>query len=729
MKFCYFLFFYFLNTRISNNFLLSQSNEWGAYECSAKSPLNGKERFFIITNINVISHRIEEYYYLKDINTAPTTDSIVIENVSENVNVLAKKVIKLMIPLETLYFNYYNVPVDLKNNINFLFCPLEFASKLGVFNENVVGHRIEKYVNGIRCSVYKCDIGPFPMVNSHTNISERILVDREVDKVFFIGFQTSPNKNIDYIFFYNSDKPAGNAHIVLVACPYINWIRKQSSAKFIPSKYVKNDFPSLPNDMDRHKLVPTFMLENISRGQNFSNRNTFTCGTLEQYEKLADPTPIKIGYEFDQSEDISSKFLTIDGDNFFCGDVNITNHYIFTFINSTDIMNSSEPIMEYITSIKSVNFYVNQKIYAYDKEYILSKYKDGAEKFFDTDNDLPIFSPSCVANHKVEVAKLRLKIGSTINPPKLKKNNSTGKSIETYIVSIKEQKDQELSCHAVLLKNNDDRYTNFYNKKYSTRITKIKDANGKPYSGNASISIKITESIEEVAGVYTCTIHNSEVYEILNSEFQILPGELDPNIKKVKKNKPNKRLYTCATVNMGNQTLIEMNVTHQEKETISFQFSNKSRNKNFKKYKHYVIYHPDNESEFNLPTEIKCTYMNFTSKDIASVDQNIQTYDKDNMKHSISSIVFIPIACGAILVLLIVILKVIYVISLIRHKKKNAAVLNSNSCASKSKTVSDSSTLSSKSNSRSKSNSVSGIKTKSIESKSSSITTSKNKSL
>uniref|UniRef100_A0A0K0G1Y9 Ig-like domain-containing protein n=1 Tax=Strongyloides venezuelensis TaxID=75913 RepID=A0A0K0G1Y9_STRVS len=728
MKFCYFLFLYFLNTKISNNFLLSQNNEWGTYECSAKSSLNGKERFFIITNINVITNRIEEYYYLKDINTAPTTDSHIIENVSEDINVLAKKVIKLMIPLESLYFNYYNVPVDFKNNINFLFCPLEFASKLGVFNENYEEKAIGKYVNGTRCSVYKCDIGPFPMVNSHANISHRILIDKELEKVFFIGFQTSPNKNIDYIFFYNAGKPAGNINIVLVACPYKNWIRKQSSAKFIPSKYVKNDFPSLPNDMDRHKLVPTFILENISRGQNFPSRNTFTCGRLEQYEKLADPTPIKIGYEFDQLEDISSQFLTIEGEELFCGDVDITDHYIFTFLNSTDIFNSSEPNMEYVTSIKSVNFYVNQKIYAYDKEYILSKYNDSAEEFFDTDNDLPIFPPSCIANHRVEIAKLKLKIGSTIVNSKFKKDKFTGENIETYTVSVKEQKDQELSCHAVLLKNSDDRYTNFYNKKYSTRIKKIKDANGKPYSGNASTAIKITESIEEVAGVYTCTIYNSKVHEILDSEFHILPGELDPYIKKVKNNKPNKHLYRCTTINMmSNQTLIEMNVTHQGKKTMSFQFSNKNRNKNFKKYKHYVIYNPDDESRFNLPTEIKCTYMNFSSIDNPTVEQNIQTYHTDNTRHSISSIIFIPIGFGTILIILIVILKIIYAISLIRYNKKKAAVLNSNSCSSETKTESDSSTLSSKSNSRSRSNSISSIKTKNIESKTLSSQTSNKK--
>uniref|UniRef100_A0A0K0E6K7 Ig-like domain-containing protein n=1 Tax=Strongyloides stercoralis TaxID=6248 RepID=A0A0K0E6K7_STRER len=719
MKFYSFLLLlYALNLKISNNYygFVDANNRYGQYHCTQNSNEN---RLFVIINMNHIIDKSEHYYYMKKEKDVPAVNDYVLHSVVPNTNLKFKQIKKFIIPIKNLYYNIHNKYEDIRNNIHFLICPYSTQSNLYTkFTELDENKPLTVYMDAARCSIYKCTIGIYPRATEYMNTVDKILQGGQIDFGIFIGFKDSPAENLDSIYFYAGYyKKAGHTNIPLVACPYINWVVRQSLAKFTPDPLVTEKFPLLPDDNKRHILIPAYILKKVKRPKDATDRFTFTCGTLEQDKNFTEAGPIKIGYEFDIDEKIIARKFKVDKNNFYCGDLDITNYYLFSFIDSGDLLGKQTPEMEPVTSTTEQKFYYNQVFYAYKKNDILEKYKNNEERFFDEDHYPPVFHAECITRHDSEVGKLTPKIGERLQAPRYRPVVKGGEEVETYIIDLHEQKGQDITCHVSLFKNTDQRYSDFYSKAFATRIQKVFDADGKEYSGEPSPSIKVTGDEKTDIGVYRCTLHSTDVVEVLDSEFHLLSGKLSDQKTIVEESYSNKDMFKCELVNINKQFLIKMQVTIPKQKAVTYYMDKKKneKNKNFKERFNYITYHPNDESDYKTDTVVKCIYKNDETNDETVVEKKVDIKDKPK-EDKFSKKILIPIIVG-VSVFIIIILAIVAFLVIKKRRDKKRLELLSNATNSTSKSKSKSSTSGSKSISKS-SNSTSKSKTKKSKSRS-----------
>ncbi|CEF66106.1 Hypothetical protein SRAE_2000077600 [Strongyloides ratti] len=661
----------------------ANTNGWGEYSCDSSIQEN---RVYVMVDYNIVpSSKKENTFFTIKEDDAPIHGEFVVHSIQNSVNLKITKLKKILIPLKNLYHKQQSSYESFGNNIYFLICPKKAASNSHfTFNKPYEQMPLTQNKIGFKCSLLSCNIGLYPQGDQHMSTSEKIMNGGVVEQGLFIGFKDNPTENFNYILFYGGTKTAGYDKTVLVACPYKNWVSRYTYATFKPDSLILDHYPKIPDDYDRHILVPAHRLRYIPRQIGVKNRLTFTCGYLEQDKNITQSGPIRIGYEFDKNDNYLIDYFQIKSDKFYCGNIDITNYYLFSYIYKADIHYSDQGEIEYITKLNEHKFYYKQVIYAYDKDWILNKFKNNKEKFFDNDYDLPIFETKCVAKHGTEVGKLGLTVDKIPQYPKYKVVKKDDPEKETYTIDLDANKDKEISCKVILFKNKDPRYSDFYEKAFSTRIQKILDVNDQTYSGELVKSIKITGDPNKDIGKYKCILYNVTILDIVDSEFYVLAKSLSNQTTTVDESMSNKDMYKCDLVDKNKQFLIKMTVTIPNKKPIFFERDTKIINyinKNFKERFDHVVYHPDDEKDYRTDTNVKCIYLDPNTKKETEVQKNIKVAEKKKKKETkgLSKTVIISIICGSIFAVIVLIGVVICLIVVKKNEKKKQMLISQNS--------------------------------------------------
>uniref|UniRef100_A0A0K0EMG0 Ig-like domain-containing protein n=1 Tax=Strongyloides stercoralis TaxID=6248 RepID=A0A0K0EMG0_STRER len=584
-----------------------------------------------------------------------------------------KKVHFIEVPLEKLYalintangrdFHYTD-----QSGIAFLYCPINKLEEHTYYFTNYNGKiSINKLYGSNRCSLGYCELGLYLYKNNTS--PDKLNQGGTIDNALYIALKAGPGMALifHHVKIYKDAFP-------LVPCPYINWILKLFETSFVPSYYVNRDTIELKEDFDRHRLVPAFMQTYQKVGLFHELMPAFICGNIKQQEN----SDVPVGFQIIKSNEPSpTGSVKTDNDKILCMNQDISKYYLFGFLNNTYNIDSDVPIMKYLKN--DFKFYSEQIIYAYDHEEVLRdrekalQSKDPSPKasLFDRayfDNQIYYYKPICYGKVNNKSAILKPKVSSIVQ-------RESGEMV-FKIANQGVNAGSKISCHAVVDDDYNGRFSEFYAKRYRTKIQRIKDSKGQPVNENKVYEIPIIDDADKFYGTYKCELENpGSVDLILEKEFVILPGEALIYKKDIYISSNDKDALKCDLKSKENLELSELRVNIDDEKILKYNYFEKEEsNEIFKLKKDYVTYKPSSFKDLKNGTVLSCIFglpggnnslyiTTYYLKDVETSDSND---DSSNTK------MFIIIGCAAGgLVIFIIIIAIIIVVI----KKKKTAPL------------------------------------------------------
>ncbi|CEF65066.1 Hypothetical protein SRAE_1000331900 [Strongyloides ratti] len=643
----------------------------------------------------------------------------------------AKFVIKnidiIGIPLKNVYVDKDDTIHDIHSSFRYYLCPISSIKKNWFYFNNYKKDQPIINLDGTnRCSVGHCEMG---LLLYYSNGDANVLKGGgTANRGLYVEFEGGSIYPLLFKQAKSNDK-----NMALVACPYINWMSKYGISKYQPAEYIKNFFPIIPqDDFDRHRFIPTFKYSSkkLPGKKNANDRDVkvFICGTIKQ-SKFPD---VEVGFDLEKANEQKSFPITFDGTNVLCDSKDIKDDYVFGYIPSDKIVLGTSEEISYFSSENK--FYSGQYLLVYNKNEIIERRKelkrmdngntpnneydshswDYGEKFY--------FNPKCIGEVENIVATLKLKVGDNVVDGVLNQDSNIISHEINEIIGT-----TTLGCHPFMNQVYDDRFSDFYSKRFKTFIQRIEDENGKAVEEPKKETIEIFDGSKTIFGKYKCTIEEGITFgKIKSSEF-IITSKYGENAKNtINALKTDKDVIKCLNKNERDAPLFEMIVVIKTDKTYKYIKKN-NINEDFKLTHEYVILKlKDNEVMIDN-TKFECIYKKdgvISSRKVVTI--NVKS-DVEKVKGSNSSTLIIC-GIGAVVVLLLVIIVIVIVVKIKQKQKANLLakvsdgistspmpkkklnVSKNKSKSKSSKTSSSYSTSKSISNSTSKSNSKSASK-------------------
>uniref|UniRef100_A0A0N4ZPQ3 6-cysteine protein n=1 Tax=Parastrongyloides trichosuri TaxID=131310 RepID=A0A0N4ZPQ3_PARTI len=524
MNFNIFKFFIFLlNFQKINSVLFNYD-----YFCSAETW--SIQRIRILTNEIYMRDKNEDYFYEHFMFPDNVEKFSAIIQTKKGKFLKVRNIHYVDMNLKSLHVPKHKKEIfhPLVRHIKFLFCPVKsINTNLFHFNGRKNGGLLRWTYGASVCSLELCEIGLYVMKDGTT--SDKLEEGDNIDKAFYIAFKAMHN---EALLFKLPDMYEGD--MTLVPCPYVNWIVKNSLSRFQPAPYIKDDFPTIEDDLNRHRLTPTFF---VNRHKKIDYRQesdkSFICGKIIQHNRPSVP----VGFEFMQQNkpSIINDLIHIGDIKEICNGKKIKGNYVFGIIRKNNTYERKNDIYFYFTN-ENLKYYSGLEMYVYDKDEITNNRKSLLEEekkhqngegydFIYFYRHIHTYKPFCKAGFYADDEKyitgvLKLRIGRE-NIPSLEDEN---KETIYKISSLKGHFPHTLSCYIFMTKPTNEKYSEFYSKKFKTNIRKIKDLSGKILVKKYTHEIFITDELDEIYGTYECVLDTNEPFpNIKNSTFNIIP--------------------------------------------------------------------------------------------------------------------------------------------------------------------------------------------------------------
>uniref|UniRef100_A0A0K0EHJ7 Uncharacterized protein n=1 Tax=Strongyloides stercoralis TaxID=6248 RepID=A0A0K0EHJ7_STRER len=716
------------------NFLVVYGKRSGNYYCSSETTW-GELRISTHLKLHIENEREDEFFVKTFFQKGAAKFSHTVD-LPNGAKLIINNLENFEIPLKKVYKDRHGNVHNIDHAVKYILCPVSRTNGVWFYFREYRHHKLFRTFWGSNiCSFGHCEIGLlFYASGTDEKKLEKGGTVNEGLYVVFTGGDEYP------LLFYH---PKSNGlNMALVACQYINWISKYSLSKFQPADFIKDFFPKVPyEDYDRHIFVPTFKYEKRKLPGNGKSNDqevdAFICGLIKQKEY----PDVEVGYKLQKSSEKTSVPLTFDGTKISCDSNDIKDEYVFGYLPPDKTILKKDGDLSYFSSEKKL--YSGQYLLVYNKNEIIERRKqlldmqknhvhnvdydylawDHQEKFY--------FNPTCIGTLEDVDATLKLKIGETIPQGNLMEDKKT---ISYEINKISES--TTLSCHAIKDGSVDERYSNFYNKRFKTFIHKIEDETGKAVDETPLEVIKVIPGATNFYGKYKCTVEKGiDFKKIKSTEFVITSKFGKDNEDIIIALKTDKDVIKCPVKNERNASLGEMVVSVSKDKIYNYNYENGTSD-DFKITHEYIILQAKSNSEIVNNTKFECIYKvsgEISSKKVFTIHikNNIGVVDKKTKSF------FIPIICGVagFIILILIIVAIVTVLNIKKRKKSKllsrASSATSASSMSRSKMSGLSSTSNSKSKSRfsnTKSNSKSSVSTSSSKTGSSISSTSTSKS-
>uniref|UniRef100_A0A0N4ZAM0 Peptidase n=1 Tax=Parastrongyloides trichosuri TaxID=131310 RepID=A0A0N4ZAM0_PARTI len=451
------------------------------------------KRVFITLDGKINIDIKEDYHAVKYFSVAEFMALKYNVKVGEDKVLTIKNVKNIDITVEQIYKDQNNF-VSIQKIIHFNLCPESIVEDETYYfdgYEKVAKIRKLNINEGIKCGIKRCNIGLFFFKKITTE--QELLNVTEINDGFFINIKST---SFDAPILFQGVKASSDV-MALVPCPYINWISVHSKSKFVPSLYVKNEFPGLEKNYDRHKLTIT----SVIKEKNIAGRNKkhFICGTLEQMGSSS----IEIGFELADPAPLAKETLTVKDDSILCGTNDVTNSYVFGYFKETNDVE----FYKSITSKRSaaINGITNSDMYTdTDEEY----FKEATLSH----------APKCIGTFADPDAYLQVVIDG-----KARKIDETIDDVLNFKMDANEMAaSNELKCSSFFVNEDYNKYfvlKDFYAKKFNIKIQRLRDSEGKDVTEDKKDSIQLTGT--EMYGVYRCGIEGGPQGNMKDLTFKI----------------------------------------------------------------------------------------------------------------------------------------------------------------------------------------------------------------
>uniref|UniRef100_A0AAF5CV45 Ig-like domain-containing protein n=1 Tax=Strongyloides stercoralis TaxID=6248 RepID=A0AAF5CV45_STRER len=557
-----------------------------------------------------------------------------------------------------------------KYGMEFYFCPFDKVEKhLYYFISYNGTNSIAKVNRYNKCNLEQCDIG-FHLHKQNTD-SDKLKKGGTIDYALYIALKVKPDEPI----LFTGVKIYKNA-FPLVPCPYINWIPKLANSSFVPSSYVNENTMKLMFDFDKHILVPAYML---------TQQLTFICGNIKQLYMH----DVSVGFQFtEDDEETNPSIVKAYNDVIICDKKDISNYQLFGYLENAYNIDSDVPIMKYLKN--DYKFYSGQKIYSYDggkifAERILamqSKKSSPQGNIFvksSKPHEIYYYKPACYGTILDKSAVLKPKVSNIVQ-----------KESDKMVFKITNQgvnAGNKISCHAVVEDDYNGRFSDFYVKRYKTKIQRVKDSKGQPVNESKAFEIPIIDDADKFYGTYKCELENpGSVKLISEKEFVILPGEVLIHKNDIYLSNNDKDALRCDLKSAENLTLYELRVRFDNGRNFKYSYFKKEEsNEIFKLEKDYVTYNLPSFNDLKNGIVISCLFglpggknsmyetTYYLKNDIVVSKPVIDSSSNSkNSENSENSKMFIIIGCAVgVLVVLVIIIAIIIVIL---KKKKTTSL-------------------------------------------------------
>ncbi|CEF64786.1 Hypothetical protein SRAE_1000303900 [Strongyloides ratti] len=627
-------------------------------------------RLIVYKNEEIMQNINETKYF--QINTAnfngPKYNAIL--NFGSNSIFNLQNILYIEVPLEKLYLpnSESNTPYNYisSKGIRFLYCPIDNLANHMYHFTNYNGNKfLRKYHGSNRCNVGHCEIGLTLYRKDHD--ANKLLHGGLINYSFYISIKAKP----DMALLFSGVEMNNNVY-PLVPCPYIGWIANHVNASFVPSDYVLDSYIKIDEDYNRHRLMPAYKHTSYYSGIPGSKTNAFICG----YIKQKDQPDLPVGFELhNKNQQIEPVEIKMDEKKIMCNGIDISEHYKFGYLEASYNLIANKLQFDYLD--KDIKFYHGQILYVYDREIIEHERKEALrnknilenDSLFDSkyfDDKIHYYNPICYGRIKDRSAVLKPKVG---NVPQKESGEMTFK-VANQGANI----GNKLSCHAVIDGLPDERFSDFYLKRYKTKIQRIKNPKGEKVDEKKVDSLPIIEDVDKFFGTYKCELEEDGGFDlILQKEFTIIPEKSVHYKNTVRGSSSDKDILKCNLKSIDNLKLYEMKVNDGIDKIKIFNYYKKDEfNENFILRNEYITYHPSKPDDYKNNTIVSCTFgipgdsnsLYETTYHISKASTGLKEDDEASKNNKL----YILIGCSAGGVLLLIIIVIIIVI-LIKKKK------------------------------------------------------------
>uniref|UniRef100_A0A0K0EMF7 Ig-like domain-containing protein n=1 Tax=Strongyloides stercoralis TaxID=6248 RepID=A0A0K0EMF7_STRER len=665
---------YFFNGDFTNKWQFLVEGEDEEFACSFR---DDKDRVVVYKNDPSNTYSNEDVFFKIYTNEFKGKKFDTNLQVNNNATLTIKNIRVIEIPLRNLYRSGYesNFTDHVNEQINyhgikFLYCPID---KMGNHMYHFTNYNEKNFIRKLKgpntCNIGHCEIG-LVLHKNKTN-PDKLIQGGTIDYAFYIALKAEPGMALLF-----SETKINKDAFPLVLCPYTGWIPKFTKSSFVPSSYVNEDTIELKNDFDRHRLIPAY-LESFYIGSKSSEKTrAFICGNIKQLNMDDLPVGFKL---FESSYSTSKSSVKIDNDKILCNGEDVSDAYLFGFLNNTYNIDSDVPMMKYL--INDYKFYSDQIIYAYDKKRILDeRYAAANIKDFESRDSLfdnfyfnsPViyYTPMCYGKIYGKSAVLKPKVSNVVQ-----------KESDEMVFKIANQgvnAGSKISCYAVVDNDYNGKFSEFYAKRYKTKIQRIKDSKGVPVSEDKAYEIPINDDAEKFYGTYKCELENpGSDNMIIEKEFIILPSDAYHNKKVVYMSSKDKNVLKCNLKSIDNLELSEVKVDIGSENNLTFNYFKKEEpNEIFKLKKDYVTYNVPSLNDFKNGTIISCIY-GLPGGNTSLYETTYYLTDLIPTSNGLSSkTIFIIVGCIAGSLIVLIIITVIIIIILKKKKSKQLKKLS-----------------------------------------------------
>uniref|UniRef100_A0A0N5CAJ2 EGF-like domain-containing protein n=1 Tax=Strongyloides papillosus TaxID=174720 RepID=A0A0N5CAJ2_STREA len=356
------------------------------------------------------------------------------------------------------------------------------------------------------CSLKICEIGIY--YRPYTQITQDGILNFEDKEAYYVVLSnTEEEKDIIFGTYLYDDH-----NYPLIPCPYTNWIPKNILTKFIPSNYVIENGIEFPyNDYDRHRFVPGI--------PSSKNGSILYCGKIYQpnFKEINVGVQLKLNRKNTTYNNIE---VTTTGVK--CSDNKTYSNNIFSYTpDNTNYYGNNRELKKFHPEIDRI--YSGQMMLIYKEDNIrqmigVIDHEEIRNEFFDNRKKV---EPICSGIVPDKIATLHLKIDD--EKISFKKTDS-GIMLVKIDVKSRRNKMLHVGCHAVVDDASDNRYENFYLKRYKFVLFKGKLSNFNSSNNLDKINISSIMDPKNIYGYYSCGMDkdkkNSNIRE---SEFVLLP--------------------------------------------------------------------------------------------------------------------------------------------------------------------------------------------------------------